>query len=87
MNPMVATNGDICWVSWEAYGQEGQRGYTHTPSNMWWGVCADQDGANAYPFVGAHGSPYIRSREDIMEWVDPARAGEGVTAIRGLRPI
>lgn len=87
MAPMVASNGDICWVSWEAYGQNGQRGYTHTASNMWWAVCAEQDGANAYPIAGAHGSPYIASRELITSWVDPYRSGEGVTAFRGLRPI
>lgn len=82
MAPTVMTNGDICYVGWQGYGQ---RGYTHTAQNMWWAQVMDSNGANGLVELGAHGSGYIKKRDYITSWADPNRSGEGVTEIRGLR--
>ena len=84
MNPLVATNGDICYSSWQGFGD---RGTGHSPRNMWWISCVDANGANGVVELGAHGSPYIKTTAYLNDWVDPARRGEGVTAFRALRPV
>jgi hypothetical protein len=77
-------NGDICYSSWQGYDR---RGVTHTPANQWWISCMNADGTNGRVELGAHGSPHIKTREYLMDWVDPARAAEGVTEFRAVRGI
>ena len=84
MNPAVMENGDICYSSWQGYDR---RGVTHTPANQWWISCMNADGTNGRVELGAHGSPHIKTREYLMDWVDPARAAEGVTEFRAVRGI
>jgi hypothetical protein len=82
MNPAVLTSGEICYSEFNGYGP---RGAGHTPANMWWLRCMNQDGTNNRVVLGAHGSQYLREIE-YLPTVDPQRAGIN-TAFMLLRPV
>jgi len=82
LNPTVLTNGQICWSSWQGFGD---RGIGHTPQNQWWIKCTEGNGTGGWVWLGAHGSPYIRT--DRQPWYDPARSGSDVTQYMTLRPV
>jgi len=84
MNPVVLSTGEVCYSEWDGYGQ---RAVSHTPSNMWWVRCMNQDGTNNRVVLGAHGSPTFKTRAYLAGIVDPARSGEGSTAFKLLRPM
>jgi len=84
MNPVVLSTGEVCYSEWDGYGQ---RAVSHTPSNMWWLRCMNQDGTNNHVVLGAHGSPTFKTRAYLTGIVDPARSGEGSTQFKLLRPM
>jgi len=85
-SPAVLTTGEICYASWQGFGE---RGRDHTPRNQWWALCMDGNGANTRSILGAHGSPHVKTTAYLNDWLtsNPTKRGEGVTEIRGLRTL
>lgn len=84
LNPVMLTNGNICWSEWTWYGP---RAKGKTPANGWQIYCSDGNGADTLAELGAHGGPTFENRSLISDWCDPARCGEGSTTIKALRPV
>lgn len=85
MSPAVLSDGSVCWQEWQ--GGHPVKGKGLTPANLWPLVCADSNGANQLGELGWHGSGYIKTRDWLVGVVDPARAGEGATVLKGLRLV
>jgi len=82
MNPVVLSTGEICFSEYDGFGQ---RAVNHTPSNIWWLRCMNQDGTNNRVVLGAHGSPTFKTRDYLT--TDAGLGGEGSTQFKLLRPM
>lgn len=82
-NPYAMSNGDICYSTWQAYGERafGQS----SPRNDWWVMCMDINGrGKAFADLGAHGyNGGIKTRA----YTPTLRGGEGHTGLKALRPV
>lgn len=79
--PVVLSNGDITWSSWQ--GNYPRK--PGTPQNSWSIWAMDSNGANGRAILGMHGGPNLENYELIKDWADPLRRGEGSITIKGLR--
>jgi len=82
MNPVVLSNGNICWSDYNGWGM---RSVGHTAANMWWLKCMNGDSTNSRTVAGAHGGPTFKTRDYLPH--DARIVGEGSDQLKLLRPL
>lgn len=82
MNPVVLSNGNICWSDYNGWGM---RSAGHTAANMWWLKCMESNRTNSRTVLGAHGGPTFKTRDYLPH--DARIVGEGSDQLKTLRPL
>jgi hypothetical protein len=85
LSPAVDPSGDVVSSCWSGFGD---RGYKHTPMNMYWLELYSNNGTGHRVILGAHGSWFFKTRDYLTDVckVDarnqPINCGEGYTQLR-----
>jgi hypothetical protein len=82
ISPSVNLDGTIRASCWNGFGE---RGYGHTPMNLWWIEQYNGNGGGHRVIMGAHGSVVWRRKEFIASICQSTQCGEGGSTLKVLR--